>query len=112
MSSNSDELPARTLLSQKARVLLFLMRHGGPVVAVQLMEFIEDWLGYLESHGGVSPPFERYAKWTTKLSYRTAYRRLALLRKTFPTLGPDVTPDVFLTPAIERLVTEEAMIGD
>jgi hypothetical protein len=71
----------------------------------QLVEFIDDWRNCLAAHGG-PVPFDTYAKWTRRYGERTAWKRLALFRRTFPQLGPQGTPEGLLGPLLEHLAEE------
>lgn len=95
----------RSPLQTKFAVWLVCVNRAGYRHGAQLVELIDDWRDCVEAHDG-PVGFEAYANWTRRFSYRTAYGRLALFRKTFPQLGPEGTPEGLLGPLLDRLAAE------
>jgi hypothetical protein len=94
------------ILQTKAALWAICLKRAGYRDGALLIEFIDDWRACVEVHDG-PVGIEAYAAWSRRLSTRTAYRRLALFRKTFPQLGPDGTPEGIMGPLLERLAAED-----
>lgn len=89
----------------KLAVWMVCVDRAGYRKGAQLVEFIDDWRDCVTAHDGPTP-FETYAEWTRRYSYRTAYNRLKLFRDSFPELGPTGTPEGLLGPLLQRLAAE------
>lgn len=94
------------LLQTKGALWVVCVSRAGVREGAQLVEFVDDYRDCLTANGGATS-FQGYARWTRRYSYRTAYNRLALYRKTFPELGPHGTPEGLLGPLLERLAAKE-----
>jgi hypothetical protein len=90
----------------KLALWMVCVNRAGYREGAQLVEFCDDWRACVKANGGPLPNVDHYAMWTRTFSYRTAYRRLALFRKTFPQLGPAGTPEGILGPLLEQLAAE------
>ena len=74
--------------------------------ADELLGFMHDYKQFGANHERWPDGFEEYVAWTRAFSRRTAYRRLALLRRAYPELGPDAKPEDFLDGFLERIQAE------
>lgn len=95
----------RSVNQTKLALWMVCVSRAGYQDGARLVEFIDDWRDCVVAHDG-EVSFQRYAKWTRRYSYRTAYARLALFRKTFPQLGPEGKPDGLMGPLLDRLAAE------
>lgn len=95
----------RTINQTKLALMTVCVSRAGYIKGGQLVEFIDDWRDCIKAHDG-PVSWQGYAKWSRRYSYRTAYRRLALFRQTFPELGPEGSPEQLLGPLLERLAAE------
>lgn len=95
------------LLQTKGALWVVCVKRAGYREGSQLVQLCDDWAACVRVHEG-PVGFEAYAKWTRAMSYRTAYERLSLFRRTFPELGPQGTPEGLLGPLLEQLAEEVA----
>jgi hypothetical protein len=94
----------RNVLQTKAALWIVCAQRAGTRAGL-LVEFIDDWRDCVIAHDGPTS-MQGYAKWTRRMSHRTAYNRLTLFRQAFPELGPTGTPEQLLGPLLERLADE------
>lgn len=95
----------RTINQTKAALWAVCVSRAGMLDGARLVEFIDDWRDCITAHDG-PVSWQGYSRWTRRYSERTAYRRLALFRRTFPQLGPEGSPEDLLGPLLERLADE------
>jgi hypothetical protein len=98
----------KTIGNLKLALWMVCVNRAGYRQGAQLVEFIDDWRDCVKANGGPVPNVDHYAMWTRTFSYRTAYNRLGLFRRTFPQLGPAGTPEGLLGPLLDRLAAEIA----
>ncbi len=94
------------ILETKGALWIVCVNRAGLRGGSQLVQLCDDWAECVRHNGGPLPGPDTYAMWTKRLSYRTAYERLALFRKTFPQLGPAGTPEDLMGPLLARLADE------
>lgn len=92
----------RNVLQTKAALWAVCVSRAGYRRGAQLVELCDDWAECVRTHGG-PVGLDAYAKWTRRYSYRTAYERVALFRRTFPQLGPEGTPQGLMGPLLDSL---------
>jgi hypothetical protein len=95
----------RSVNQTKAALWAVCVSRAGVLDGARLVEFIDDWRDCVNAHGG-PVSWQTYARWTRRYHERTAYRRLALFRRTFPQLGPEGSPEGLLGPMLDRLAAE------
>jgi hypothetical protein len=83
-----------------------LVKRVGWRKADELLGFMADYKQFITVHERLPQGFEEYVGWTRAFSRSTCYRRLALLHRAFPELGPDSKPEEFLVGFLERIQTE------
>lgn len=95
----------RTINQTKAALYAVCIARAGTLNGARLVEFIDDWRDCIKAHDG-PVSWQGYSRWSRRYSGRTAYRRLALFRRTFPELGPEGSPEQLLGPLLDRLAAE------
>lgn len=95
----------KPILQTKTALVMVTMRRAGYRDGAKVLELIDDYGAFVRAHDG-DQGFEAYAHWTRRYSYRTAYGRLSLFRKTFPQLGPKGTPAGLYGPLLDQLAAE------
>lgn len=95
----------RSVNQTKLALWTVCVNRAGVVDGARLVEFIDDWRDCVNANGG-PVSWNHYSEWTRRYSDRTAYRRLALFRRTFPQLGEHGSPEDLLGPLLDRLARE------
>jgi hypothetical protein len=104
-SCNPLPVPKIKINQTKFALWAVCVSRAGYLDGGRLVELVDDWRDCVTAKGE-PVGFEEYAQWTRRMSYRTAYNRLRLFRKTFPQLGPAGTPEGLLGPLLQRLAAE------